>query len=114
MSNRIGNVDAQSLRGFLKMVEADHPEEFLRIKEKVDPNFDMTSIVFELDRVGKNPVIVLEKVAGFDIPIVTNVAANRRLLASGARTSSAGPLTGAAAAGRSCVSGARRSASGRR
>jgi 2,5-furandicarboxylate decarboxylase 1 len=82
MSNRIGNVDAQSLRGFLKMVEADHPEEFLRIKEKVDPNFDMTSIVFELDRVGKNPVIVLEKVAGFDIPIVTNVAANRRLLAA--------------------------------
>ena len=82
MSNRIGNVDAQSLRGFLKMVEADYPEEFLRIKEKVDPNFDMTSIVFELDRIGKNPVIVLEKVAGFDIPIVTNVAANRRLLAA--------------------------------
>lgn len=82
MSDRIGNVDTQSLRGFLKMVEADYPEEFLRIKEKVEPNFEMTSIVFELDRVGKSPVILLEKVNGFDIPIVTNVAANRRLLAA--------------------------------
>jgi UbiD family decarboxylase len=82
MSNHAGNVDPQSLRGFLKMAEADYPEEFLRIKEIVEPNFDMTSIVFELDRAGKNPVVVLEKVAGYNIPIVTNVAANRRLLAA--------------------------------
>jgi UbiD family decarboxylase len=82
MLDRVGNVDVQSLRGFLKTVEADYPEEFLRIKEKVEPNFDMTSIVFELDRIGKNPVIVLENVAGYDIPVVTNVAANRRLLAA--------------------------------
>ena len=82
MSNRVGNVDPQSLRGFLKMVEANYPEDFLRIKHTVEPNFDMTSIVFELDRAGKNPVIVLENVAGYEIPLVTNVAANRRLLAA--------------------------------
>jgi UbiD family decarboxylase len=79
---RADNVDSQSLRGFLKMVEADYPDEFLRIKEKIDPRFEMTSLVFELDRAGKNPVVVLENVAGYDMPVVTNVAANRRLLAA--------------------------------
>ncbi len=82
MPNRAENVDSQSLRGFLNMVETNYPDEFLRIREKVNPHFDMTSIVFELDRGGKNPVIVLENVEGYDIPVVTNVAANRRLLAA--------------------------------
>lgn len=82
MLHRADNVDPQSLRGFLKMVETEYPDEFLRIREKVDPHFDMTAIVFELERAGKNPVVVLEKVAGYDIPVVTNVAANRRLLAA--------------------------------
>ena len=76
------NVDRQSLRGFLHMVESEYPDELLRIKQPVDQRFDMTSIVFELDRAGKNPVVVLDKVDGFDIPLVTNVAANRKLLAA--------------------------------
>jgi UbiD family decarboxylase len=76
------NFDRQSLRGFLHMVEADYPDELLRIQQPVGQHFDMTSIVFELDRAGKNPVVVFEKVEGHDIPVVTNVAANRRLLAA--------------------------------
>ena len=82
MLDRADNVETQSLRGFLKMVEADYPDEIVRIRQTVDPRFDMTSIVFELDRAGKNPVVVLESVAGYDIPVVANVAANRRLLAA--------------------------------
>jgi UbiD family decarboxylase len=70
------------MRGFLKMVETRYPEEFVRIRESVDPRLDMASIVFELERAGKNPVVVLEKVAAYDMPVVTNVAANRRLLAA--------------------------------
>jgi UbiD family decarboxylase len=76
------NIDQQSLRGFLHMVETDYPDELLRIQQPVGQQFDMTSIVFELDRAGKNPVVVFEKVEGYDIPVVTNVAANRRLLAA--------------------------------
>ena len=38
--------DDQSLRGFLQMVEAEFPEEFLRINRPVDTRFDMTTIVF--------------------------------------------------------------------
>jgi hypothetical protein len=76
------NIDGQSLRGFLHMVEANYPDEFLRISEPIDRRFDMTAIVFELQRAGKNPVVVLEHVDGYDKPVVTNVAANRRLLAA--------------------------------
>ena len=89
MLDRADNVDNQSMRGFLKMVETRYPEEFVRIRESVDPRFDMTSIVFELERAGKNPVVVLEKVAAYDMPVVTNVAANRRLLAAASVSTSA-------------------------
>jgi 2,5-furandicarboxylate decarboxylase 1 len=76
------NVDDQSLRGFLQMVEAEFPEELLRISHPVDTRFDMTAIVYELERAGKSPVVIFEKGAGNSMPVVTNVAANRRLLAA--------------------------------
>jgi len=38
--------------------------------------------VFELERLGKNPVVLIERVEGYDMPVVTNVAANRQLLAA--------------------------------
>jgi UbiD family decarboxylase len=82
MPYRADNVDNQSLRGFLRMVETSYPDELVRIREPVNPRFDMTALVFELERSGKNPVVLLESVAGYDIPIVTNVAANRGLLAA--------------------------------
>jgi len=82
MPYRADNVDNQSLRGFLRMVETSFPDELVRIREPVNPRFDMTALVFELERSGKNPVVLLESVAGYDIPVVTNVAANRRLLAA--------------------------------
>ena len=82
MAGRADNVDTQSLRGFLKMVETDYPDQLLRISEAVDLRLEMTSVVFELERAGKNPVVIFERPGGFNIPVVTNVAANRRLLAA--------------------------------
>ena len=82
MLDRTDDVDNQSLRGFLRMVETRYPEDIVRIRETVDPKFDMTTLVFELERAGRNPVVVLENVAGYEIPVVTNVAANRKLLAA--------------------------------
>src|SRR5579859_1996728 len=55
------NFDNQSLRGFLAMVEADFPEEILRIRETVDTKFDMTAVAYELERAGKSPVVIFEK-----------------------------------------------------
>tara|TARA_Y100000588_G_C14213920_1_gene907939 strand:+ start:293 stop:1675 length:1383 start_codon:yes stop_codon:yes gene_type:complete len=71
----------QSLRDFLKMVEQEFPEEYVRIKLPVSRE-DITATVFELESSGKNPVVFFEDVKGFSHPIVTNIAGNRKLLAA--------------------------------
>src|SRR5262249_6697264 len=76
------NVDKQSLRGFLRMVEQDFPDEILRIREPVGLRQETTALVFELERAGRQPVVVFDNVAGGTMPLGTNVAANRRLLAA--------------------------------
>ena len=73
--------DDQSLRGFVERVEKANPEDVLRISEPVSQQFEMTSTIFELDRLNRSPVVIFENVAGFDMPVVTNVAGNRKLLA---------------------------------
>src|ERR671914_342019 len=82
MSSRTTTDDAQSLRAFLSMVERDYPEELLRVRVPVRRELDITSLVFELERAGKSPVVVYENVEGFTMPVVTNIAGNRRLLAA--------------------------------
>jgi len=76
------NSDNQGLRDFLQMVEAEFPEELLRIGHPVDTRFDMTAIVYELERAGRSPVVIFQNPAGNGMPVVTNVAGNRRLLAA--------------------------------
>ena len=78
-----GNIDGdgQSLRGFLRLVETEYPDELLRVREPVDLRFDTTALVFELDSAGKSPVVVFENVRGHGMAMVTNVAGNRKLLA---------------------------------
>ena len=72
----------QSVRGFLSMVESKFPDEFLRIAEPVRREFYITAAIFELEHAGRSPVVVFENVEGFDMPVVTNTAGNRRLLAA--------------------------------
>jgi UbiD family decarboxylase len=75
-------MDNQSMRGFLAMVERDHPAEMLRIREPVRRELDITSAVFECERAGRSPILFFEKVEGFDLPVVTNLNGNRKLLAA--------------------------------
>lgn len=81
--------DNQSLRGFLETTEKNSPDQILRIKESVNRKFEMTSLVFELDRLGKSPVVIFENVEGSKMPVVTNIAGNRNLLAHCLKTSAA-------------------------
>lgn len=74
--------EAQSLRGFLQMAESRFPDEVLRIREPVSTHLDITSIVFELERAGKSPIVIYENVEGHTMPVVTNIAGNRKLLAA--------------------------------
>jgi UbiD family decarboxylase len=73
--------DNQSLRGFIEETEKTDPANVLRIREPVSQQLEMTATVFELDRLNRSPVVIFEKVTGFDMPVVTNVAGNRDLLA---------------------------------
>jgi 2,5-furandicarboxylate decarboxylase 1 len=81
MSDLNLELDRQSLRGFLARLEKEVPDELLRIREPVATKLEMTSLVFELERLGKSPVVVFENVEGHTMPVVTNVAGNRRVLA---------------------------------
>jgi UbiD family decarboxylase len=74
-------IDPQSLRGFVASVENANPADVLRITEPVSQNLETTSIVFELDRMNKTPIVIFENVEGFDMPVVTNTAGSRDLLA---------------------------------
>jgi 2,5-furandicarboxylate decarboxylase 1 len=78
------NVDSdnQSLRGFLRLVETEYPDELLRVRAPIDLRFDATALVFELDHAGKSPVVVFENVRGSAMQLVTNVAGNRKLFAA--------------------------------
>ena len=82
MIDSVTTSDSQSLRGFLEMVEKVHPEEVLRIREPVSTHLDITSLVFELENAGRNPIVIYENVEGHSMPIVTNVSGNRKLLAA--------------------------------
>jgi 2,5-furandicarboxylate decarboxylase 1 len=77
-----GQSQNQSMRGFVEMVERDHPDDFVRIAEPVSRDLDITSIVFEFERVGRNPLLIFDRVEGFDHPVLTNLAGSRRLLAA--------------------------------
>src|ERR1700750_1578813 len=76
------NVDNQSLRGFLRMVECDFPGETALTREPVGRGSETTALVYELERAGKSPVVVFENIDGGKMPLVTNIAANRKLLAA--------------------------------
>lgn len=74
--------DRQSLRGFLRFIEQEHPQHFLRLKEPVSTKLDIASIVFELERLGQSPIVFFGNVEGHSVPVVTNVAGNRAVLAA--------------------------------
>jgi UbiD family decarboxylase len=76
------DIDRQSLRGFLHLVETEYPDELLRVRAPIDLRFDATALVFELEQAGKSPVVVFENVRGHGMQLITNVAGNRRLLAA--------------------------------
>jgi 2,5-furandicarboxylate decarboxylase 1 len=78
----LSNIDNQSLRGFLRMVETDYPEELLRVRNPVDLKFESTAMLFELDKAGRSPVVLFENIKGHKMPVLTNAAGNRKLLAA--------------------------------
>jgi UbiD family decarboxylase len=71
---------AKDLRSFLSELEAEEPDQLLRVKKEVDPHFEVTGVLAKLEKERKFPVVVFEKVQGSSLPVVTNVHADARRL----------------------------------
>jgi len=72
---------AQDLRSFVSAYAAAAPGEVVHVKEPISTEFDIMALVLEYERRRRFPILVLEQVQGFDMPIVCNVVASRKALA---------------------------------
>ena len=64
------------LRGFIAYLEAEHPEQIVRITKEVDPKFGVSGILERLERDEKFPLVIFENVKGSKIPLVANMHAS--------------------------------------
>jgi len=72
---------AQDLRSFIAAYAEARPGEVVRVTEPVSIEYDVMALVLEYERRRRYPILVFERVDGYDIPIVANVVASRRALA---------------------------------
>ncbi len=71
----------QDLRSFVAAYEKAYPGEVIRVAESVSLEEDVMALVLEYERRRRYPIIVFDRIAGHEIPIVSNVVASRRALA---------------------------------
>ena len=69
------------LRTFLAEYERAVPSEVWRIPDEVDTEHTITAWVLELERRGLSPLLIFERVRGYDMPVVTNVFGSRERIA---------------------------------
>ena len=67
-----------NLRTFLQELESKSPDEIWRIRDEIEPGYEISALVLELERRGERPVLWFERVRGSRFPIVTNLFADRR------------------------------------
>lgn len=70
------NTYPTDLGGFIAMLEAEHPEQVVRITKEVDPVFGVSGILERLERDGHFPLVIFENIKGSDIPLVANMHAD--------------------------------------
>ncbi|MBW1799585.1 MAG: UbiD family decarboxylase, partial [Deltaproteobacteria bacterium] len=71
------------LRGFL--AELEKRGELVRVRERIDDGHEVFSILWELSYREKSPVVILERVKDYDIPILGNVFGKMNRFAMAAR-----------------------------
>ena len=64
------------LRGFIKFLEDNHPQQIIRITKEVDPRFGVTGIIDRLEKDNRFPLVIFENLKGSDIPLVANMHAD--------------------------------------
>lgn len=69
---------AFTLRAFLDQVAADDKQALLRITEPVNLDYDVTALVMEMEKQGRDPVVWFDKVGRSPFPVVANLFGTRR------------------------------------
>ncbi|MFQ5683272.1 MAG: UbiD family decarboxylase [Candidatus Binatia bacterium] len=71
----------KDLRSYIKQLENQGPDEWVRIKKKISPRYEATAILFKLESKGRYPAVFFENLKGYSVPAVTNLHATRKRLA---------------------------------
>lgn len=71
----------QTLMDFIGQVEKENAGDVFRIKNRVSRSFEATAIALELERQGKNPIIIFENIEGSKIPVVMGIYGTRQRFA---------------------------------
>jgi UbiD family decarboxylase len=71
-----------SLRTFLAELEKKNPAEFLRIREPVALDYEISALTMEMDRRKRSPVLLFDNVQGSPFPILANMFGSRRNFAA--------------------------------
>lgn len=74
------------LRSFIQSLERKTPEEVVRVKSEVDTKYEIQAYVEMLEKKKQYPLLVFEKVKGYDFPVLTNMHAKRERLALALQT----------------------------
>jgi UbiD family decarboxylase len=74
--------DGQDLHRFVARYEADHPDDVLRISERIHLDYDATAICLELERRGRSPMVIFENVEGSRFPVLMNLYGSRSRFAA--------------------------------
>jgi 2,5-furandicarboxylate decarboxylase 1 len=71
------------LRSFLSDLRAAMPEQVLTIAQEVPLDYTSTALTLELERRGRYPVLLFERLAGHELRLAANLFAAREVLAAG-------------------------------
>ncbi|MBI3843469.1 MAG: UbiD family decarboxylase [Planctomycetes bacterium] len=64
---------SRDLRGFLADVRRERPSDLVDIEHEVSPRFETAATVVKLEAAHRSPIVMFHRVAGCDMPLVSNV-----------------------------------------
>ena len=72
----------KGLRGYLEQLEREKPEDLLVVDRECPADYTLTSLVGLLEEQNRYPVVMQQKVAGYDLPMVANLFGDRSRVAA--------------------------------
>ncbi|HRD96237.1 MAG TPA: UbiD family decarboxylase [Rubrivivax sp.] len=82
--------DEQDFQSFLAQYRTAHADDVLVVTDEVTPEQEITAVVDTLERQGRQPLCLFERVRGLGVPVAANVFASRERIARFFGTSQAG------------------------